>query len=162
MSEIINIKETVKLPSTALQYMVDGLLKQSKRKGFMINMETFGELEDIDTGKKSKQICIGCAATCAIQQLANKNLNKENIQYLARRAKYLGFDYVELDAFEMALDKFRYADFTYLFNFFGISGSRSMVWQYEKNYTYKLTTNSWKLILPEVKKLIEQLKSNGH
>ena len=53
---------------TALQAMVDGLKRQSKRKGFMVDMVTFGNV--------SPETCYGCAATCTLQEMYGVNFER--------------------------------------------------------------------------------------
>lgn len=147
----INIRKTVKTPSNALRYMVEGLIKQSKRDDFMIRMSTYGD--DYLT------MCVGCAATCALQQIANKNLIIGTAHSEDKRANYLGFNRQEMEAFEYDIDWARKGDLEEIFSFFGLKK------EFDKyipdiGFTY-LNTWDWKEQLPEVRKVIALLESMG-
>ena len=176
MKELINIHETVKLPSTALQYMVDGLLRQSKRDDFIIDMATFGKIDTLLFNEVAedkafyvgKKYCFGCAATCTLQEIANKNIIPNDIA-IARnfnRSKYLGFNVEEMLTFESAIDEFRIdGSLEGLFGFFytGPEGSFQLVsldWL-EEIPQVSLTDNTWEAQLLEVYKIIDILKSKG-
>ena len=60
---MISIRERIaKKPSVALKAMCDGLERQSKEPDFEIDMGTFF--------RRTQGVCVGCAATCAILELA--------------------------------------------------------------------------------------------
>jgi len=143
-----SIKEQLKVPSAALQAMVDGLRKQSKRKDFVINMSTYGESRG--------EICFGCAATCAVQQISGINLTVEDID-VANQSLKLGYDFDHLSAFEMSINAARLGDMYLLFLFF------DLVWQYDFDYDERffLKTENWEEQLPAVEALIAELKEKG-
>jgi len=162
--EKINIREFVKLPSTALQYMVDGLLQQNNRTDFVIDMSTFGDdrlAGDILHENFDNPICVGCAATCAIQQIANKDLRLNHIKDTIARAHYLGFHYEELDRFERAIDAARAGQLYFLFIFFGKVFTNEIADVINKDilYNFTLTSNRWKENLGPIRNAIEYLKS---
>ncbi len=153
---MINIKETVKTPSNALQYMVDGLRKQSQRTDFRINMRTFGAVGFFED-KSDKDICYGCAATCTIQEIAKKDLTIDTIRGIDARSMALGFDYSELERFEEAIDGARAGHLGRLFHFFDMED------KYFEEYCYrvKLFTGDFKEQLPKMELLIADLKEKG-
>lgn len=147
---MINIKETIKLPSTALQMMVDGIKEQSKRTDFIINMSTYGDADN-------NGICYGCAATCTIQKIAARSISINYIGSVGLRAYDLGFDEDELRWFEDAIDDARAGELGNLFNFFGLEGDHDL--NYDDRFF--LSNNSFECQLPYVESLIDELKENG-
>lgn len=145
------IKEILKVPSAALQAMVDGLRKQSKRKNFRIDMGSFGEVAI------TKSLCFGCAATCAAQQIAGKNLTPTNVGTLSKRAKKLNFDVLDLSKFEQAMDHARRGLIGSLFDYFCVAEEHSILF----DNRFYLWSDSWEEQLPKVEALIEELKSKG-
>lgn len=85
-------------PSVAIKFALDGIKTQTQRPDFRLNMGTFGDYAPIT------KTCYGCAATCAIQEIAGKNLDQNTIFNLGKRSDALGFDYKELEGFEGAID----------------------------------------------------------
>ena len=107
MKQIKSIIELAPKPSDALNAMVRGLLKASRRKTFNIDMSSFGEIRD--------GICFGCAATCTIQELSGVAF-KPSSGRLERdtRADLIGYanpladiTYYDLMNFEHAINSFR-------------------------------------------------------
>jgi len=146
-----SIKELIQSkPSIALQAMVDGLREQSKRKDFEIRMSTFGHSDN--------KYCYGCAATCAIQKIANKNLSRENIIVYGQRAKFLNFDPIELNSFELAIDDARIGYLNRLFNFCGTAAALNKLSYYG---LFELSTNDWEEQLPKVELLIKELQTQN-
>lgn len=137
-------------PSIALQHMVDGLSKQSKRKDFKIDMSTFGTSE----GK----ICYGCAATCAIQNITKINLTSQHIGLTHIRASKTETDYYELDTFENAINNARKGVLVDLFIFCKLSTHD--VHRFSNHFD--LWNDNWKEELPKVRKLIKELKKAGY
>lgn len=144
-----SIKKIVKTPSAALQFMVDGLRKQSKREDFFVSMSTFGSSDG--------ETCFGCAATCAIQELTGTNLTVKEINGVEERAKALNFDLGELEHFECCINDAREGVLFNLFSFFGLLD------KYESNYDDRFFLGSvdWKNQLTAVEKLIKELKEKG-
>jgi hypothetical protein len=98
------IKDIITKPSEALQAMVDGLLEQSKRGDFKIDMDTYGTYDE-------NNICCGCAATCTVQKLLNKNLDKENIDYESH-SEFFGIE--DIIEFESVMNEARMGYFSIL------------------------------------------------
>ena len=109
----IDIRKEVPTLSSAIRLMVAGL-KEIPNDSFIIDMDTFGDSDIHD-------VCYGCAATCAIQQLADKRLDAGNIMLSKDRAGYLGFKQKELSQFEAIINCLRenYIERT-LCEYFGI------------------------------------------
>jgi len=146
------IKSIISKPSEALNAMVKGLYRQSRRKGFKIDMNTYG-----DSYHRSK-ICCGCAATCTIQEIAHKNLifkKGEDIYYLTTRAEKLDLIKEDVDVFEMAIDSARVGNYDRLFEYFGIS-------EYWSKEDFYLSTSNWKEDIPLVRKSIRKLEKAGY
>lgn len=156
----INIKKTVKKPSRALQLMVKGLQEQSRRKYFRIDMSSFGHSSRISY-TTNKRICVGCAATCAIQKLAEKNLNVNNIEWVTSRARALRFKVEELESFEIAIDYARAGYPEELFYFFDIEPPVEVVNYLRKN-PFRFGNTNWEKEIPIVEKIITFLKENGY
>lgn len=161
-----SIKELAPTPSEALTAMIAGLLKQSKRRKFKINFDTFGDQEVVKNGKT---ICYGCAATCTLQELAHKNfVNGEIINY-DTRAEYLGFDKEDVDAFEKAINDARAFGFSSLFEYYGIDeGMYTQITSYLKKlvqepempdyWEMEMNNYNWREMIPVMKKVITWLK----
>ena len=162
---IISIFNTVKTPSNAIQFMLDGLRTQSKRKDFKIDMNSYGAFDIIKPAtrnERKKIICYGCAATCAIQQIAQKNLIPGMIGDYDTRAQWLGFDEDELKQFEWALDSFRMGAFTKILNFFGIYADETKQFFTDKYSNYFLTSGTdWENYIGETENIIADLKERG-
>lgn len=151
MKKQFSILQAIKgKPSIALQHMVNGLMKQSKRRNFKINMGTYGTSH----GK----ICYGCAATCAIQSVAKINFTPNLIDHTDDRAKRTKTEVNELDAFEGAINQARQGDLGDLFHFCNIQMSEANRF----NSYFELEGGNWKKELPKVKKTISQLKKSGY
>ena len=60
-------------PSQVVRAMIDGLNHHCTRDDFEVNMEVF-----IDK-LVYKNLCIGCAATCAIQEVLNKEITRDDL-----------------------------------------------------------------------------------
>lgn len=147
------IKELIKSkPSIALQGMVDGLLKQSKRKGFKINMNTYG----VDDFK----ICYGCAATCTVQQITKHNFKPGEIWLRSHRSQALNVEFDDLYAFEHAVNEARFGDMTKLFVYCDALGFylSNFGWI---DYQFQLMDENWQEQLPAVRRVIKELKKNG-
>lgn len=106
------IRDFVKLPSQIIFAMVNGLESQSQRLDFEVQMHTYGYYSE------EENMCFGCAAICAIQEITGINLNKNDFpgKHLA-----LGFSAADLQLFESTLDDLR-SDGYYegLFSYLGI------------------------------------------
>lgn len=149
------IKKIIKTPSEALQAMVDGLLKQNKRKTFQVDMGSFGN----SFYDGNKNICCGCAATCTIQEVANKNLTAASIVCCEERADFLGFDKYDLEYFEGVIEDARCGMMNSLFDYFRLIKKANKD-NIDTFPNFHLTSETWKKEIPKVRKYIKYLKEN--
>jgi hypothetical protein len=97
----------------AVQAMIDGIRAQKRRKKtFTLQMATFGYRNSM------MRMCFGCAATCALQKLANKNFVDDQIQTVLSRAEFLGFDRDQTEAFEEVINHLRCGSILHLLEFY--------------------------------------------
>lgn len=142
------IKDILPKPSDAIQAMIDGLEEQSKRPDFEVNMSFFG-LHD-------KEMCFGCAATCAAQKAFGRNLSFENIEGTDSRAAFFETDIEEYDAFESAIDDFRSGKAFPLFKFYGIDPPNSLL-----SPPFYLGSATWRREIVSVESYLEKVKALG-
>lgn len=163
---MIDIKKKVKKPSRAIQYMLDGLLKQSKRRNFKIEMMTFGSVDRINQNK----VCFGCAATCAVQEISGKNLTPamfRNCYYkddwVTATSENLNFHRLQLRDFEFAINSFRIGQPEDILKFFDpeINGKviYNEMWRSIYALNIDLQNDTWRDQIPKIKEAIKILKS---
>lgn len=142
------ITDYISKPSEALKAMVDGLINQSKRKDFKIDMKYFG--------RGVKGVCFGCAATCAIQQITGRKFTATNVgdEDFEKREKVMKVDYC---VFEDCINLARKGIMYDLFNFFQL-GSYFI---HSYNSRFNLENDNLESQLPKVEKLIAELKAKG-
>jgi hypothetical protein len=146
---MISIKEKIQSkPSVALQFMLDGLIKQSERADFKVDMRYFGALFE--------GVCCGCAATCAIQELTGINFDSKTIKSVDTRAEAISISESELLLFESAINEVREGCIILLFEFCNLDSS-----DYKPIFELCITTCNWENQLPRVKELIEDLELHG-
>lgn len=126
----------------AVEAMIDGIQAQDQRSDFKIDMHTFG---DVKSG-----ICFGCAATCAVQQLAGVNLTATNIH---DRHETLNIDMNDMLAFEHAINVLRLGALGILFGYF--KKERSLV---GFRHLPVLHTFNWREGLTHYRTLLTALK----
>ncbi len=170
------IKELAPKPSDALRAMINGLFNQDEREDFRIDMTSFGNIE-VNEGREI-DYCYGCAATCALQEIAHKNFVDSDIMSSGSRARFLGFDYDELSDFEYAMEEARNGLLLRLFKFYNISmpglvGEDGMVditwgdgvldlkWKGETEL-YFMSTGNWSKNIPSLEAHIQKLISAGY
>lgn len=104
--ECLEIKALAPKPSQAIKAMIRGLKKADKRKDFEVDMETFGQL----VNKPDGMVCVGCAATCALQEMAKKRFRPTtgfDVDDLVTRADCLEISPFEVEIFESVIDRLR-------------------------------------------------------
>ena len=84
----------------AIKAMLLGLRKTETRDDFILDLNTFGE-------NNEEGICVGCAATVAIQELNSRLFKPNEISNTVRRAKACKQKPYIFNAFESAIDDFR-------------------------------------------------------
>jgi hypothetical protein len=142
------IKDIAPKPSDAIQAMIDGLLEQSERNDFKIDMGSFGGFK--------KGVCCGCAAVCCVQKLAGVDFKDEYSITLAGQSELSGFDSSDLDDFENAVDFLRMG---YLLPFFAY-------WQMVPPDMFLvdewyLHDEDWREQLPLIQNYCDKLKAAG-
>lgn len=142
------IKDIVPKPSDAIQAMIDGLLEQSERKDFKIDMDSFGDFE--------KGICYGCAAVCCVQKLANVNFKDAYSITLAGQAEATGFDSSDLDDFENAVDFLRMGCLLPFFAYWKVVVPDMFLVD-----EWHLHDDDWREQLPLIQDYCDKLKSAG-
>lgn len=171
----MKIRDIVTKPSEALQAMVDGLKEQDEREDFEIDMDVWGMVRN--------KMCFGCAATCAIQKIAGKNLNHDipkeymdkstgEIRAVHLHEEILGLETTqEATDFECAINNARKGKLPLLFKFFDIYPVDYMTYaKYktltciydDKNNLMSMETNNWRKFIPFVEKKIMQLQEAGY
>ena len=88
-------------PSAVVNAMIVGLESHANRDDFKINMSTFG-MEGIGG------ICVGCAATCAVEQITGHKFTTREIEGRENRAVSIHVNYCDLQHFEDVIDAFRH------------------------------------------------------
>ena len=149
------ITDIISKPSEAVDAMIAGLRRQSRRKNFEIKMATYGS----SVGK----ICFGCAATCTIQELAHKNLPPESMSLEMLRAEFLGFNTVDLSEFESVINNLRNGYVYHILSYFEVKQELIDEVQHSSFYITLpvLDTHNWKEKLPPYVKFSKYLKSLG-
>lgn len=133
----------------AVEAMILGLKKQSKRKVFEITMSTFGDFND--------KVCFGCAATCTVQQVYGKNFNRKNIAGYESRAKFMKAISEDLAEFESAIDGLRMG---YLGDIFKYFKKKMPVKIYRVTLSLsELSSSNWEVFLPDYENLLTKLKA---
>lgn len=152
------IRDVISKPSEALQAMVNGLRKQSQRPDFRIDMITYGRKGR--KGTKDEGLCFGCAATCTVQEIAEKDISCEVVGSEYGRAKALGFHIADERHFEDIMDYARKGTMKLLFAYFGIHGNRAN--RFIEVTLPWLNTNNWKNKLKYYEKYIKRLQKAGY
>jgi hypothetical protein len=118
MSEYFDIKAACPTMEAAILIMIKGIKHQFARDDFRIKLHSFGSttLEYVNDGMG--RICIGCAATCTVQQIAQVNLGATTITYSDTRAKALHMDHWKMRQFELAIEGVRLGNLKSLFSFY--------------------------------------------
>lgn len=140
----------------AVDAMIKGLKKQSKRKGFIVDMFSFG---DYDYGK---HVCVGCAATCAIQQLAGVSFKGDKIRYTDARSEFVNVTYNDLQTFQYDIDSFRKGYLNGgiggLLHYFHIKTTLIPEIMEQFELLPPLENDTWKEHLPKYQKFCDYLK----
>ena len=149
------IKSIISKPSQALRAMCVGLMRQSKRPDFVVDMDAYGYIRD--------GFCFGCAATATLQEIAKKNLTVTNYHMsgtampftrVQARSSALELDLQALFQFEGAMNCARLGDVSWLFSYFDCDRPDITV-------NFRLKTDNWKRELPKVYAYIKQLEALG-
>jgi len=146
-----SIFELAPKPSDAVQAMIDGLRNQYKRLDFKIVMAAFAGNSD--------NVCYGCAATCALQEISNKDLvsGDINLHHRQVRAKKYNLDVHEVESFEMAIDLLRTGEPYYLLYLYGVRMPQSLRAIPNRKLPF-LTSENWVLKIKDYEKFAGNLK----
>ena len=148
-----SIKETLVLPSAAMRMALDALVRHSKRTDFAINMHTFGDVAP-------NGLCMGCMATCAIQEVADFCFHAgDEIHYESQRANLTGLDEDEMGAFETAIDAYRQGDARYLYHFFGAGLA---IADELRDAGVEMDTDNWQEHLPAFYAFADRVAAAGY
>lgn len=151
-------------PSSAIRAMCDGLVNQSKREDFGIEMSSYGGTSKVyqPETKTFKEMCFGCAATCTIQEIFQKNVTPRT----ARMDKHHLLDEVgkaEVERFEYMINDLRNGMLWTLLDYYEVVA----------NFTGRqisamelglpdLGTYNWEKGLPAYRKLARKLEELGY
>lgn len=140
------------LPSEFLQAMVDGLEAADKNPKQRVSMGTYGRVTPDD-------VCVGCAATWALQNLIGRELEADEVRALGAWATSDLFeeDTERINRFEFAMERARNGDLSELARFccqpFSQLTPRQSRWV--------LDTRDWDCGLPTVRVAIEEMQAAG-
>ena len=131
--------------ATILNAMCDGLIHQSKRKNFKVDMDSFGGADGM--------LCFGCAATCALQELHDVNFTVKNIDSLDTRARAVNMGITEddLDTFEGVVDDARRGNLHWLYTYCGLDLHEAPV------HGWYMINSNWRKEIPKVRRFVEKL-----
>ena len=151
---MLDILKVVPTPQAAMTAMCDGLERQDKRSEFHIDMDFFLTASD----KTGVNVCCGCAATCAVQQIARRDYNPKfiapddaKVLAVTERALYFDIEPTQLMNFEYAMDSARLGLMGDLYAFYGLPKPKHSV-----NPFTPLNNNNWRDKLKGVRKWIEK------
>lgn len=146
-------------PSVALQFMLDGLLDVNNQVDSVIDMQTFGEARSIPNSEERK-ICFKCAATVTIERLFNHVFTPDEISTPSSRHDAINLNTTEGVYFEHVMDSARRGDLKRLFEFCNIEYTPNL-WNLFNDHFF-LSTSNWKIQVPVIEKIIENLKKLGY
>ena len=141
-------------PSVALKAMCDGLREHSKRDDFAVRMGTYGDAEG--------NICYGCAATCAVQQIAGVRFTPNTVPVdhwhdgFENHAKACGILHADIREFEFAIDNAREGEMERLFSYFNVPVESRL-----GNGTWCMGTDNWPGEIRKVRHYIAKLQKLG-
>jgi len=155
------VRELAPKMSDAISAMVIGLHIQNNRDTFTVDMETFGDTAEARSGMG--EICFGCAATCAAQQLAKINLDADIIVSITVRAAALDIEANDLAEFELAIDSFRKGHILRLMDFYDYTvEQRTVVYNIADEIVLTaLSTLHWKDHIGNYMAFAQELKARG-
>lgn len=154
-----SIKKLVPKPSDAIQAMIDGLLMYDKKKNFRVDMDTYGMVEFEGFFGIGRYVCVGCAATCALQLIADKSHTRDSIApSVVFRSRWLEFDVDETSDFECAIDDVRVGLYDRLFKFYDSYPLPNQVMEELIKFDAKpLYTENWREHLNDYKGVVRIL-----
>lgn len=157
--------------SQSLHAVLDGLEDMEKDPAQAVDMSTFGnwlwtsDMTEDGEITEEKLICYGCAATAALQKLANKKFDKRNItietnRFNAVKEQHPGLNDIRFRRFEIAIDDFRAGYPDPLMKFFGIK-DESVINAVVRKSSFLYMGDEWRKEVPCVRGIIEYLEERG-
>ena len=141
---------------TAVDAMIGGLKSQNKRADFVVDMCSFGEVHYFEgSGRKT---CVGCAATCAVQELFNLDFDSTNIGNCSTRAAAINVLEQTAGSFEEAIDDLRIGNVLPLTNFCQLEAYDHLNIEHHFQDTKELTYENWRDALYEYEIAIDEVK----
>ena len=130
----------------AVAAMLEGLKNQNYREDFTVDMGGWGCVRHVR--HREKPLCVGCAATCALQEYFDVDFNADNISNVAFRAAAVNAYVDDVDGFEEAINTLRVASAKKLGHFCSLTRAENkFVCDKFENLPY-LTTKHWEERLP--------------
>ena len=114
--------------------VIDAMIQGLKNPSCKINMHSYGF--------STEGMCFGCAATNAIQYLADKKFTPDNINSLSSRSKYLNINTRDLEYFEDAINNLRCGYISMANLYLNNLGIKPIEYNQEKDYP-RLTTENY-------------------
>lgn len=148
------IRNFISKPSEAVNAMLTGLNHYDEAPWFDIDMGTYGA----SYGVSKDDICFGCAATCALQQITSKDFTPTTIRTTETRAAALGLTVQDLAHFEGVINHLRLGEVKPLFNYFGIKRVPKKL----QDPGFSLLTQNWKEEFNKVQAYVELLEKEGY
>ena len=142
--------------TTAVDAMINGLEKQDNRDGFRVDMAVFGDVScPTAFGKRT---CIGCAATCMIQEFFDVDFDVNSIPNEHTRAAAVNLSIDRLLRFEVAIEYLRCGYPSKLCDLFRLDAQdyRAVAWKFEG--LPELENGCWIDDLHEYKTALHDLK----
>ena len=143
---------------TAVDAMINGLEKQDNRDGFRVDMAVFGDVScPTAFGKRT---CIGCAATCMIQEFFDVDFDVNSIPNEHTRAAAVNLSIDRLLRFEVAIEYLRCGYPNKLSELFGLDAQDRRVVICIFEGLSELKNGFWFDDLHEYKTALRELKTD--
>jgi hypothetical protein len=150
------VRELAPKPSDAIKAMIAGL-RGIPSDSFVVVMSSFGGTGYIN----GRNVCFGCAATCAAHKLAGKQPSCKHITDEQQRAEYLDFDPQDLMDFEIAIDDFRQGWLGELLeDYYGLDRQK-LPDELTADQPWDLHSNNWQEQLPAIEAYVAELEAAG-
>lgn len=137
--------------SQVINAMCDGLLAAAKSRRFRVNMDTFGNRHE--SGRPE-----GCAATCTVMKLADREFVPEEICSYELRAEAADLPDADLLQFEKAADHFREGRPAHLLRLCKVPQKHRPL----LHDPWLLENGNWRKQLPRLRQFSRQLAQVGY
>lgn len=135
----------------AVEAMIDGLKTQSERPDFVVDMDSFGRVNNHPITREP--VCFGCAATCTVQQLVGVNFDTNNVLQSCHTVK-VDVMHLDLVRFECVIEALRNGHLGPIFDYF--KKDRQLV---QHRNLPVLRSYNWRENLQPYKELLHDLKA---